>query len=65
MLGNVHGSHIVQGTGQYPDAETKYGQQGDVDATDGQLNLGTWQGIYLYEFRNDGGTRKVVATIIG
>lgn len=32
MCGNAHGSHIMQGTGQYPVAETKHGQQGDVDA---------------------------------
>ncbi len=29
----------------------------------GQLNLGTWQGIYLCEFRNHGGRRTLVATI--
>lgn len=29
-----------------------------------RLNLGTWQGIYLGEFRNHGGSRKIVATII-
>lgn len=28
------------------------------------LNLGTWQGIYLCEFRNRGGARKIVASII-
>lgn len=33
--------------------------------TDGKLNLGTWQGIYLGEHRNNGGSRKIVATIIG
>ena len=33
--------------------------------TNHKLNLGTWQGIYLCEFRNYGGTRKIVATIIG
>ncbi|TWV14319.1 YjbQ family protein [Bacteroidaceae bacterium HV4-6-C5C] len=31
----------------------------------GRLNLGTWQGIYLCEFRNFGGSRQFVATIIG
>lgn len=31
---------------------------------DGKLALGTWQGIYLCEFRNHGGRRKLVATII-
>ena len=29
----------------------------------GRLNLGTWQGIYLCEFRNHGGRRKLVATV--
>jgi secondary thiamine-phosphate synthase enzyme len=30
----------------------------------GRLNLGTWQGIYLCEFRNRGGGRKLVLTVI-
>lgn len=29
-----------------------------------RLNLGTWQGIYLCEFRNRGGSRSLVATIV-
>ena len=33
--------------------------------TDGRLNLGTWQGIYLCEHRNNGGRRKILATIFG
>ena len=33
--------------------------------TDGRLNLGTWQGIYVCEFRDYGGPRRIVATIIG
>ncbi|MFW5659704.1 MAG: secondary thiamine-phosphate synthase enzyme YjbQ [Bacteroidota bacterium] len=28
-----------------------------------RLALGTWQGIYLCEFRNRGGRRKLIATI--
>ena len=36
-----------------------------IPITNGRLNLGTWQGIYLCEFRNHGGSRRVVATIIG
>jgi secondary thiamine-phosphate synthase enzyme len=28
-----------------------------------RLNLGTWQGIYFCEFRNYGGTRKIVLTV--
>ncbi len=30
-----------------------------------RLNLGIWQGIYLCEFRNRGGGRRVVATVLG
>ncbi len=36
-----------------------------VPITSGRLNLGTWQGIYLCEHRNHGGSRKLVITIIG
>lgn len=36
-----------------------------LPVTDGRLNLGIWQGIYLCEFRNNGGPRCVVATVIG
>jgi secondary thiamine-phosphate synthase enzyme len=28
-----------------------------------RLDLGTWQGIYLCEFRNSGGSRRITATI--
>lgn len=34
-----------------------------IPITNGRLNLGTWQGIYLCEFRNYGSPRKIVATI--
>lgn len=36
-----------------------------VPITNGRINLGTWQGIYLCEFRDYGGNRRIVATIIG
>ena len=36
-----------------------------VPITNGKLNLGTWQGIYLCEFRDYGGNRQMVATISG
>lgn len=36
-----------------------------IPITDGRLNLGTWQGIYLCEYRIHGGPRRIVATIIG
>ncbi len=37
----------------------------NIPITKGRLNLGTWQGIYLGEHRNYGGSRKVVITITG
>ncbi len=36
-----------------------------IPVTNGKLNLGTWQGIYLCEHRNHGGSRKIVITING
>jgi thiamine phosphate synthase YjbQ (UPF0047 family) len=36
-----------------------------VPVTDGRLNLGAWQGLYLCEHRNRGGARRVVVTIQG
>ena len=44
---------------------TMIGVSLSVPVIRGQLNLGTWQGIYLCEFRNHGGPRRIVATIIG
>ncbi|ROO27441.1 secondary thiamine-phosphate synthase enzyme YjbQ [Salinisphaera japonica] len=34
-----------------------------VPITDGRLNLGTWQGIYLYEHRTSPHSRQVVITL--
>ena len=36
-----------------------------IPVTDGKLNLGTWQGIYLCEHRNHGGNRKLLITLQG
>ena len=36
-----------------------------IPITNGRLNLGTWQGIYLCEHRDHGGNRNIVATIAG
>lgn len=33
--------------------------------TNGRLNIGTWQGIYLCEHRNHGGSRSLVVTLNG
>ena len=59
--------HVFEGDDDMP-AHAKssiIGASLSIPITDGRLNLGTWQGIYLCEFRNYGGSRRVVATIIG
>jgi secondary thiamine-phosphate synthase enzyme len=36
-----------------------------IPVRDGELLLGTWQGIYLCEHRNHGGRRRLVLTLHG
>ncbi|WP_369789137.1 secondary thiamine-phosphate synthase enzyme YjbQ [Rouxiella sp. WC2420] len=36
-----------------------------IPISNGRLNLGTWQGIYLCEHRNHGGSRRIVITLNG
>ena len=36
-----------------------------IPITDGKLNLGSWQGIWLCEHRDHAGSRKVVVTVNG
>ena len=58
--------HTMEGTDDMP-AHIKaaiIGSSIQIPITNGRLNLGTWQGIYLCEFRNRGGARKLVATVI-
>lgn len=59
--------HVLEGDDDMP-AHAKsvlVGVELTLPITNGRLNLGTWQGIYLCEFRNHGGSRRVVATILG
>lgn len=37
----------------------------NIPITNGRLNMGIWQGIYLCEHRNHGGNRSLVVTIQG
>ena len=39
------------------------GQSVTIPITNHRLNLGTWQGIYLCEFRNHGGRRRLIISI--
>lgn len=43
---------------------TIYGCQVNIPITNGKLNLGTWQGIYLCEFRNNPTSRKLTITVL-
>ena len=57
--------HTLEGSDDMP-AHAKcslFGVSLTIPITDHRLNLGTWQGIYLCEFRNYGGSRRIVATI--
>jgi secondary thiamine-phosphate synthase enzyme len=59
--------HTMEGPDDMP-AHIKsslFGSSINIPLTNGNLNLGTWQGIYLCEHRNNGGRRKIVVTIIG
>ena len=42
-----------------------FGVNLNVPITNGRLNMGIWQGIYLCEHRNHGGSRTLVATLQG
>ena len=57
--------HTLEGSDDMP-AHAKcsmFGVSITIPITNGRLNLGTWQGIYLCEFRDYGGSRSIVATI--
>ncbi len=41
------------------------GSSVQIPITNGRLNLGIWQGIYLCEHRNIGGSRNLVLTAFG
>jgi len=59
-------SHIYEGADDMP-AHLKaslIGHSVTLPITGGKLNLGTWQGIYLGEFRNHGGSRRLLITMI-
>ena len=58
-------THTIEGPDDMP-AHIKsslVGSSVTIPISHGKLNLGTWQGIYLCEFRNRGGSRKLVITI--
>lgn len=59
--------HLDEGSDDLP-AHLKgsiLGASLNIPVTMGRLNLGIWQGIYLCEHRNIGGSRSIVVTIQG
>ena len=60
-------THTLEGDDDMPAhaKSTLSGVSLSIPITNHRLNLGTWQGIYLCEYRNYGGARRIVATIIG
>ena len=58
--------HTMEGTDDMP-AHIKaslVGSSISIPIENHNLRLGTWQGIYLCEFRNRGGRRNILGTII-
>jgi secondary thiamine-phosphate synthase enzyme len=59
--------HDMEGSDDMP-AHLKsviLGNSLSIPITNGKLNLGIWQGIFLCEHRNHGGSRRLVTTISG
>lgn len=59
--------HTYEGSDDMP-AHIKASTLGasiSIPVNNGQLLLGTWQGIYLGEHRDQGGRRSIVATYVG
>lgn len=42
-----------------------FGASIQVPVTNGKMSMGIWQGIYLCEFRDHGGSRNLVLTLFG
>lgn len=59
--------HTIEGPDDMPShlKSSILGSSVTIPITNGTLNLGTWQGIYLCEHRNHSGSRSVVLTLTG
>lgn len=59
--------HTLEGPDDMP-AHIKgslLGSSVTIPVTNGRMNMGTWQGVYLCEHRNHGGSRGLVLTVYG
>ena len=59
--------HTLEGDDDMPAhaKTTIIGSSLTIPITNGRLNMGIWQGIYLCEFRNHASARRIVVTVIG
>jgi len=65
--GAPYWTHTLEGPDDMP-AHIKsalFGASLTLPVSRGDLRLGTWQGIYLCEHRNQGGSRTIIATVFG
>ena len=62
-----HYEHSLEGKDDMPAhfKSSMFGVSLNIPITDGRLNLGTWQGIYLNEHRDYPSSRKIVITVYG
>jgi secondary thiamine-phosphate synthase enzyme len=62
-----HFLHILEGSDDMTShiKSSLLGSSVDIPINNGNLLLGTWQGIYLCEHRNEGGARQIVITVNG
>ena len=60
-------THTLEGADDMPShaKSSIVGSSVVIPVSNGTLNLGTWQGIYLCAFRDRGGSRRIVATVMG
>lgn len=59
--------HTMEGSDDMPShaKSVRSGVSLTIPVSDGRLNLGMWQGVYLCEYRDCGGPRRIVATVVG
>jgi len=62
-----HYNHSLEGSDDMPAhfKSSMFGVSLNIPITDGRLNLGTWQGIYLNEHRDYPSSREIVITVWG
>jgi len=60
-------THIYEGDDDMP-SHVKSGLSGvslNIPISGRRLKLGTWQGVYLCEYRDHGGSRRITLTVMG